>query len=516
MKKFYTNVAQHRGRILYRGVVLSDEGKLIERTRTRINYKPTVFIPTNKPTGWTTVFGDHVKPHRPGSMWDTKQYIESRQDIEGFEVYGNLKHEYSYLFDEFGSDVDFNMDFILIANIDIEVGSENGFPDQKKAEEEVTAISIDFNSKKTIVLGQDKYKTMPDGYKTDDPEVTYIECENEIDLLERFIHIWCTNYPDIVTGWNIKNFDMVYLFNRITKLFGEDYAKMLSPWGEVYEREFRNDFDQVDINIVIVGIAQIDYLEAYKKFAPKGKSQESYTLDNIGNSELGMSKLDYSEVENLHSLYKTNFQKYIDYNIRDTRIVRGLEEKLKLIELIITLAYDSLTNYEDVFRQVRLWDIIITNWLMKDNIVVPPMKTRVKKAPYKGAYVKEPKIGMHHYVASFDLDSLYPHLIMQYNISPETFVPPVNYDDKMRKFLADHTGDDLVEKLVKKELDLEWTKEYKVNLTPNGQFFTTGEEGFLAEIMRTLYDDRKKFKNMMIDEKKKLELIKQEKARRGI
>jgi DNA polymerase elongation subunit (family B) len=519
MKKFYTNVDTHRGKVLYRGVVTDDDGRLVQREFRKYKYEPTIFIPTKDPTEYRTIHGDMVAPKKFSSMWDCREYCEKMEHVHGFSIYGNLKHEYSYLYEQFGQGMDFDMDLILKMNIDIEVASENGFPEPSKAEEEITAISMDLNSKMTIVLGQDKYNTMPGGYKTNDPEVTYISCKDEDQLIEKFLDIWTTNYPDIVTGWNIKQFDMLYLYNRITKLFGEDYANLMSPWGIIYERKFKNDFQNDETTIVIKGVAQIDYLETYKKFSPKGKSQESYTLDHIGSVELGMKKLDYSEVETLHALYKTNFQKYIDYNIRDTRIVRGLEEKLKLIELVITLAYDSLTNYEDVFRQVRLWDIIITNWLMKDKIVVPPMVKNIKKEPYKGAFVKPPMVGMHKYVASFDLDSLYPHLIMQYNISPDTFVPPELYDGKMRKFVKEFSNDQLPKRMLELEendVDWEWMGDYNVTFTPNGEFFATSEEGFLGEIMRTLYDDRKKFKRMMLDEKDHLERVKEEMRKRNI
>jgi DNA polymerase elongation subunit (family B) len=108
----------------------------------------------------------------------------------------------------------------------------------------------------------------------------------------------------------------------------------------------------------------------------------------------------------------------IEYSIRDVELIDKLDDKLKLIELALTLAYDSKTNYDDVFAQIRMWDAIIYNHLRVQNFVLPPITKHGKDSAYVGAYVKDPIIGLHKWIASFDLNSLYPSLIQQYNISP--------------------------------------------------------------------------------------------------
>lgn len=112
----------------------------------------------------------------------------------------------------------------------------------------------------------------------------------------------------------------------------------------------------------------------------------------------------------------------IEYNIKDVELIFKLEDKLKLIELAITLAYDTKSNFEDVFAQTRMWDAMTYSYLLEKNIIVPPREVKDKDSAFEGAYVKEPVPGMYDWVASFDLNSLYPNLMRQYNISPETIV----------------------------------------------------------------------------------------------
>jgi len=321
----------------------------------------------------------------------------------------------------------------------------------------------------------------------------------EYDLCKRFLDDWKYNTPDIITGWNTRFFDIPYLINRFVKILGEDEMKYLSPWGIVQERK-TNIKGRELISYEIYGISSLDYIELYKWFAPGGKSQDSYRLDNIAYIELGKKKLSYDEFENLHQLYRLNYQKFIEYNIVDVELIVELEAKLKLIELSLTLSYDTKSNYGDVFTQTRMWDAIIYNYLLERNIVVPPNETSVKDGAFEGAYVKDPQVGVHNYIASFDLNSLYPHLMMQYNISPETIVEVKDYDANMRQMISDGVN---VEKMLTKEVDT--SKMQGVTITPNGQFFRTDKQGFLPKMLEEMYEDRKKFKKMMISAKQEYE-----------
>jgi DNA polymerase elongation subunit (family B) len=304
--------------------------------------------------------------------------------------------------------------------------------------------------------------------------------------------MWSEKTPDIITGWNTKFFDVPYLINRFKKILGEDDCKKLSPWNRINERTTVINGRQL-IAYELVGLASLDYIELYKWYAPGGKSQESYKLDNIANVELGEKKLSYDEYDSLHQLYKLNYQKFIEYNIKDVDLILKLEDKLKLLELAVTLAYDTKTNYEDVFAQTRMWDSLTYSYLLEKKIIVPPRIVKDKDSAFEGAYVKEPQTGLHKWVASFDLNSLYPHLMMQYNISPETLIEPQNYTQEMRDVLSQGIT---VDKLLKSQIDTSNLKG--ATLTPNGQFFRTDFQGFLPKMMEEMYQDRKKFKKFML------------------
>jgi DNA polymerase elongation subunit (family B) len=311
--------------------------------------------------------------------------------------------------------------------------------------------------------------------------------------------LWSDNCPDVITGWNTKFFDIPYLVNRFRKILGEDDAKKLSPWNYISERK-TNINGRMLIAYSFVGVESLDYIELYKWYAPGGKSQESYRLDNIANVELGEGKISYDEYENLHQLYRLNFQKFIEYNIKDVKLILKLEDKLKLLELALTLAYDTKCNYEDVFAQTRMWDSLTYSYLLQQKIIVPPREVQDKDSAFEGAYVKEPQVGLHNWVASFDLNSLYPHLMMQYNISPETLIEPAEYTQEMRDVLSQGVS---VDKLLKCQIDT--SSLSGVTITPNGQYFRTDIQGFLPKMMEEMYVDRSKFKKMMLQAKQEYE-----------
>lgn len=472
--------------ILYRGIL---DGK---RVKQRIEYSPSLFLPSKRVTNFTTLTGDYLDQKVFGTVREARDYIKQFDGVSGAsKVYGQTRFEYAYIADQHQGMVDYDQDKVLIAVIDIEVGSENGFPDPYQANEPITAIAIKYLRGKTYVFGCGDYVTQGD-------EI-YVKCKDEYSLCKQFMALWIKVCPDIITGWNTKFFDVPYLINRFRKLLGEDEAKMLSPWKYITERKTRINGREL-IAYDMVGVASLDYIELYKWYAPGGKSQESYRLDNIAQVELGKGKIAYDEYDNLHSLYRLNYQKFIEYNIKDVELIVELEEKLKLLELGVTLAYDTKSNFEDIFAQTRMWDALTYSYLREKNIIVPPREVKEKDGMFEGAYVKTPEVGLHNWVASFDLNSLYPHLMMQYNISPETLIEPEDYTDEMRSVLSQGVS---VESLLKKQVDT--SRLVNVTITPNGQFFRTDIQGFLPKMMEEMYEDRSKFKKMMLAAKQEYE-----------
>jgi DNA polymerase elongation subunit (family B) len=485
MTKFYTNVLCVGNNILYRGV---KDGR---RIKLKIAYEPTLYLPSKKPTQFKSLLGEYLEPMKFENIRECRDFNKRYEEVGNFKIYGNSNYPYAFISDEHKGMVEWDQDAISIAVIDIEVGSENGFPDPYVAQEPITAICIKYVGGQTIVFGCGDYVTQGN-------EI-YIKCSDETTLIKKFFQLWQDKCPDIISGWNIKFFDIPYIYNRTTRLLGEDEAKKLSPWNLVNQRKVMA-MGRENIAYEMLGVATWDYIELYRWYAPGGKSQESYKLDNIANVEVGESKLSYDEYDNLHALYRLNFQKFIEYNIKDVELILRLDEKLKLFELGLTLAYDTKTNYEDIFAQTRMWDSLIYSYLIEKNIVVPPKIISQKDDRFEGAYVKDPQVGRHDWVASFDLNSLYPHLMMQYNISPEMIVEPADYDDEMRRVIQRGVS---VEKMLNKEVDLSGLKG--VTLTPNGQFFRTEQQGFLPRMLQEMYEDRKVYKKKMLAAKAEYE-----------
>jgi DNA polymerase elongation subunit (family B) len=485
--RFYTNVFVLGNDVHVRGY---DGGK---RFQLKAPFHPYLFTSSPNQSEYKTIDGKIVKKISFEDIKSAKSFIENYQGVEGFNIYGSALYTYQAIYDLYKGEINYDVDKISVVSLDIETSTHNGFPNLELADKEVITLSIRKNGK-AIVLGMKPYKP-----KSED--VTYWQCKNEVDLLEKFLQIWNSEkwQPDVVTGWNIDNFDIPYLYRRITNLLGKKSADRMSPWNIVREKAINADgtFKVYDLN----GISVLDYLALYKKFSYT--PQESYKLDHIAEYELNEKKLDYSEYETMHEFYVQNFEKFVDYNIHDVVLVDKLEEKLKFIEQVFAIAYDAKVNYIDTFTTVRMWDVIISNYLLDRGVVVPLIsreeldhRSEVDRrlGPIIGAYVKDPQVGMHNWVCSFDLNSLYPHLIMQYNISPDTYVG-MEDDMSIERLLDNMMGDELRQKLL----------STNTNMTPNGAMFTKNKVGFLPTLMETMYNDRSMWKKRMIDAKKKYE-----------
>ena len=471
--EFYTNV-HRRGNLVYiRGY---RNGKRFSEPH---EYRPSFFIPTNADSPYRTLDGETVGLVQPGSIRECREWLNQYKNVDNFKVYGSDFHQYTCLNEKFGNDYD--REYIRVANIEIEVESEQGFPSPDQADQPITAITIKY--KDTLyVLGLQEYNNYRD-------DVNYRQCRDEISLINTFLEVWRLIDPDIITGWNVTFFDIPYLWTRIKNLLGAKTANKLSPLGFVSERMVKVGFSKEDRLLELAGTSILDYLELYKKFTYT--NQESYRLDHIANVELGERKLDYSEFATLHQLYKLDHQKFIEYNIRDVELVDRIDEKMKLIDMALALAYDAKVNYNDVYTQVRMWDVLIHNYLLERNIVIPPKDTNEKTDSYVGAYVKDPIVGMHKWVMSFDLNSLYPHLIMQYNISPETLIEgePQNVS---------------IENIIDGKVQ---TPTNKV-MAANGHYFRNDKQGFLPAMMEKMYNDRVMYKSKMIEVQKQYEKTK--------
>ena len=464
--RFYTNVTPYGDNLLVRGF---ENG---ERFEDRISWTPRLYLPTRGESKYKSLDGKKLAPKTYTSIKDARQAIRRYQDHKNF-IYGTDRFQYQYISDAYPGYVKYDREKLRIYTIDIEVTAEQGFPNVNQAVEEMICITVkDHNTKNILVWGLVDFQVKQ-------KNVHYVKCKGEKDLLIQFLKFWSKYPPDIITGWNSKYFDIPYLVNRMKKIIGESAVKRLSPWN-IIDEDTAYVRGKSQIFFRLLGIAQLDYLQLYTKFTIK--AQERYTLDHIAFVELGERK-DENPYDTFKEWYQQDIQSFIDYNIVDVELVDRLEDRLQLIDLAITMAYNAKANYEDVFSQVRMWDTIIYNELLKYDIVIPmrDMTPKEHKEELVGAYVKDPNVGFHDWVVSFDLNSLYPHLIMQYNISPETMFPekrPVNQDDLLNKRIDTSDGN---------------------CLAANGAMFKRDKQGMLPRIIQKEYDDRVTFKKKMLE-----------------
>ena len=465
--KFYTNVEQAGNNLLVRGY----EGG--QKFSDKVKFNPTLFLPSSNFSKWKTLEGQCVEPMKQGTISDAKETIQKYRDVTNMEVYGNTRYLYQYIAEEYPEEhVNFDPKQIRVFNIDIETAAENGFPDIETADQEILAISLkDSHTGRITVWGARPFNNK-------DNKVDYLHFRTEAGMLKAFLEYWISNYPDVITGWNVQLFDIPYIVNRFNRVLGDGFSRYLSPWKLISVREIYIK-GRKQIACDLRGISTLDYLELYRKFTYT--NQESYRLDHICMVELGERKLDHSEYDTFKEFYENDWQKFIEYNIHDVRLVDKLDNKMKLLDLAFTMAYDAKVNYEDVFSQVRMWDNYIYVELLKRNIAIPPKKEVSKDAKYAGAYVKEPNPGMYDWVVSFDLNSLYPHLIMQYNISPETLQD------------ARHPAA-TVDKILDKQVDIDG----QFAVCANGAQYRKDKHGFLPQMMQKMYDERVIFKKKMI------------------
>jgi len=469
---FYKNVIEYKGKLLVRGVRDNKEYK------EKINFSPTLYSLTRQQTDFKTLQGEYLKPITFTSIDAARRF---RKDIatQNSPTYGLERYHYQYINKEFSKQVKWSKDLIKIFTLDIECGCENGFPEVDNPIEELLCISVKNQSNKQIIswgVGE---------FKTDRKDVTYIQCKDEKHLIMEFMKFWLKNYPDVITGWNTKFFDLPYLMNRIKLLVGPKVANRMSPWNLISSEQIIIR-GRTNTYYTLYGIAMLDYLDLYKWFIPA--RQESYRLGFIGEVELGQGKRE-NPYGTFKDFYTKDFQKFVEYNIQDVEIVDALEDKLGLIDLSLTFAYETKVNYNDIFSQVRVWDTLIANHLMKKNICIPPREEHSKDTKYEGAYVKEPKLGMQHWVVSFDINSLYPHIIVQYNISPE-------------KILGVNSSGVSVNKMLSKKAPLEFLKDKDACIVPNGAMFKRDNQGFLPEMVEKIYKDRIVYKNRELKAKK--------------
>lgn len=487
MAEFYTSVERFGNNILWRGY---ENGKRFSR---KVPFKPSLYLQTQKSDGeYRSLIGNYPLHKKTfDSMSEVKQFIEDYKDVSNFGIYGTQSYVAQFIQENYPDEIKFNIDQINIASFDIEVDISDGYANIETADKEITSIAYKSSkSNRYWLLGRkdyDKHATITD---IDPNDIEFLKFDSEVALLRKFVDIWKLDYPDIVTGWNVEYFDIQYIVTRISRLFGDEKVKELSPWRS-FKKESREMYGKQQYTYTISGIHVVDYMDTFKKFAYKYGTQETYKLDHIAHIVLGEKKLDYSEYGNLTALYEQNPQLYLDYNLKDTYLIQRLEDEVGLMSLVMSLAYTGGVNCRDAFGTVGYWETTIYRRLIKDNIIPP-----IKHGPGQrgdelvGGYVKDPQVGMYPWIVSFDLNSLYPHLMLQYNMSPETYIP---------------------QRLENVSQDMVLNDEYQnndptVSVAANGVCFTNERRGIIPDIIDEYYGKRSLIKKEMIAVEQQLEV----------
>jgi len=473
---FYTSVVRYGNSLLYRGY--TDTGK---RVYKKEHFSPRLFVPAKVDTNWRGLDGSVVGPVDFNNMREAKQWLEQYKDVAGFNIYGNPNFLQQFICHKWPHDIMWDRDLINVTTMDIETAYEDGFPEPEKANQEVLAITLKNNIDGIYrVWGMKDYDEDAALIKP----VKYIKCRDEADLLLKFLDFWSDHdkCPDVITGWNVKFFDIPYLVNRVANVLGVDQISKFSPWGMVdFQKVVKRGREQITYKIQ--GIQTLDYLDLFQKFGYSYGTQESYKLDHIAYVVLGEKKLSFEESGSLRNLYKDDFQRYIDYNMKDVQLVDRLEDKMGLITLAMTVAYKGGVNYQDTFGTVGIWESIIYRKLFSEKTMPMIEPDEMGVRDFEGGYVKPPQVGMHDWVVSFDLNSLYPNIIVQWNMSPET----LNKDPQYNK----PSGVDLY-------LNANEPQGGKHSVAANGSTYRKDIDGVVPNIIVDYYDERKSVKKMMI------------------
>ena len=475
---FYTNILAKGNNVFFRGF---KDGK---RVSQKIDFKPSLYVKSNsKNTQYKSMWGEPLEKLNFDTISEARSFIKQYKDVENFHIFGNFNYGYQFINKVFPNTIDFDTSLLKIVTIDIETTTEFGFPDPRSAQEEIILITLqDINTHKLTTFGCGPYDVKK-------PNSEYIKCEDEFDLLRKFINFWKNDYPDVVTGWNCQLFDITYLSSRIMRVLGDKALNECSPWGFIRQYEVPTARNRTQLAFDWQGISVLDFMDLYKKFSYT--MVENYKLDTVAYEELGEQKL-----KNPHATFKEFYTKdwdlFVDYNIRDVELVSALDNKRKIINLILTMAYDAKCNYVDIFSSVRTWDCILYNRLLKDNIIAhnPPAVSEEADRSIMGAYVKEPDPKGYDWVVSFDATSLYPSIIMSWNMSPETLV-----DGK--KFLSD--DEKSIQRLINKEVNTDIIKEHDYTMAANGQCFSRDKKGIFPQLIEYYFGERQKAKKLMLE-----------------
>ena len=429
---------------------------------------------------YKSIYGDELE----------KVYKFSQKDPSLFE--SDVPAETRVLIDAY-EDSDDSSTGHRVVYYDIEVSTEGGFPTVDEADKEITAIALyDAATEQYTAFILDKEQRLQD-YKKDNIEVRGFQDEDS--LLMHFLTKWEEIQPTIATGWNIDEFDTPYVFNRIKRVLGDREAKRLSPIKICYKNDWSG-------KIVVAGISFIDYMVLYKKW--NIKQEPSYALGAIGKKVVGMEKITYHG--SLDDLYKSDLNKYIEYNLNDVKIIVALEKKLQFIEQARAICHKGHVPYDCFTMSSRFIEGAILMYLRRKGQVAKnkPVDGREEyenqmeqgEEGFEGAYVKDPIPGRYDWVFDLDLTSMYPNIIISLNISPETKIAKAENWDIDKYVRGDLETVQVGSATYTKNQFTELLKTSNYSIASNGVMYNKSYQGVIPEILVKWFDERKDLRKL--------------------
>jgi len=428
---------------------------------------------------YRSIYGDKLKKvtywteedFKTGRVFESDVPLETRILLDRYEDSDEPSKEHKELF------------------FDIEVEVTDGFPEPSKANNKVTSIAMytKYDEKYRVYVlgeGQDNIK--------DEVDIRFYSTESQ--LLQEFLKYWIDVKPTVVTGWNTNGFDIPYLYNRLSKVLGEEFANALSPIQIVKYNPNKKMYR-------IAGVSSLDYLDLYRKFTYT--QQSSYRLDHIGTIEVGLGKVEYEGT--LDDLYKNDIDKFIEYNLNDVEIVKALDQKFKLLDLARAVSHLGRIPYEEVYFSSRYIEGAMLVYLRSLSLVAPSKGADVtydgSEGRFAGAYVKAPIPGRYDWVFDLDLTSMYPSIIMSLNMSPETKIGKINGWDAeefikgIDKHYTVNKGKKVIRTFTSGELK-DFFNKNNVSISSNGVLYDLSKKGVIPAILEKWFNERVEYRKL--------------------
>jgi len=377
--------------------------------------------------------------------------------------------------------------------IDIETYSPDAFPNPQDPGDTINIITIyDTITRKFYSWGLKPYTAKS-------PDVIYVACKTEEELLRKFVDFFSKDYCDILSGWNSEFFDVPYVINRVRKILGEEAMQKLSPAGSLRSRTFMGKYGREQVKWFIEGLSCVDYLDIYKRFCQT--LRESYKLDAIGEIELQERKIDYGD-QNLTELADGDWETFVDYNIQDVNLLVRLEQKLQYIQLLRMIAYAGLTTFEGALGSLSvITGLCSIRARLKDKRIPTFVKDVKEGTKNAGAYVADPQKGFQEHIVSLDANSLYPNTMITLNLSPETKVGKI-IDKSDKDITIKHVNGQTF--TLTHEKFTAFVKQEEIAISRAKILFTQKEKGIIPDTIDYYYKKRVEVKKQLTKAKKKL------------